>query len=145
MELGSETGAVSKDTTTIPAVKAGAKRSQTDVWAQKSMSLSTGKRRLARVAAQILSDDSPVVDNKQSSGRKRPWGVSPADYKTTCICSDPRCDEAAKKIATYNESRHKYYNLPKKPKAASELSRERERLHDLHHTQEYAIFSRFIL
>jgi len=57
----------------------------------------------------------------EGSNGKRKKGVSHTDYGTKCICSDPRCAAASKKIAKYEPDGDAFFSLPMNPKPESEM------------------------
>ena len=56
-----------------------------------------------------------------SSKRKRE--VSQVDYGTKCLCCNPKCDEAHKKLKDFKPDRYAYFDVPSQPKPESGLSR----------------------
>ena len=60
------------------------------------------------------------MDSTETPTRKRK-NVSRQEYGTKCVCCDPRCDVAMKKIAEHYPERYAYFLIPKKPKDIESL------------------------
>ncbi|EJK73031.1 hypothetical protein THAOC_05371, partial [Thalassiosira oceanica] len=66
-----------------------------------------------------LAIGAPIATEEPECKEKR--GVSKIDYGTKCICSNPRCAAASRKIGEYAPDEDTFYDLPKNPKPESEM------------------------